>query len=117
MSLPKHKAVGRIGSWFATVGGTAYPCVHNHWVKWEGGRLIYVDPGYDPPSQPKWGEFIEALTTERRAILTKDKVLGPSGRGVNFRRAGYIALYEIDNVKIDEQTLRFEFISRLADLK
>jgi hypothetical protein len=67
--------------------------------------------------QPKWDEFIEALKTERRAILTNDKVLGPSGRGVNFKRDGYIALYEIDNLIIDEQTLRFEFISRLADLE
>jgi hypothetical protein len=117
MSLQKYKAVGRIGSWFATIGETPYPCVHNHWVRWEGGRLIYVDPSYDPPSQPKWVEFIEALTTEQKAILTKDKVLGPSGRGVNFKRDGYIALYQIDNLAIDQQTLRFEFISRLADLE
>ena len=116
MSLPKYKAVGHIGSWFATIGEIPYPCVHNHWVRWEGGRLIYVDPGYDP-SQPKWAKFIEALTNEQRAILTSDKVLGLSGRGVNFKRDGYIAFYQIDNLTIDQEALRFEFISRLADLE
>src|ERR1017187_8978010 len=88
MSLPKYKAVGHIGSWFATIGETHYPCVHNHRVRWEGGRSIYVDPGYDSP-QPKWVKFIEAFTNEHWAVLTNDKVLGPSSRGANFKRDGY----------------------------
>jgi hypothetical protein len=33
------------------------------------------------------------------------------------KRDGYIALYQVDNLTIDEQTLRFDFISRLADLE
>jgi hypothetical protein len=33
-----YKAVGRIGSRFATIGENPYPCVRNHWVRWEGGR-------------------------------------------------------------------------------
>jgi hypothetical protein len=55
-------------------------------------------------------------TNERRAILTNDRVLGPSGGGANFKRDGYIVLYETDNLTIEGQILRFEFISRLADL-
>ena len=49
--------------------------------------------------------------------MTNDKVLGLSGRGANFKRDGYIALYQIDSATIDKEVLRFEFISRLADLE
>jgi hypothetical protein len=48
----------------------------------------------------------------KRAILTKDIRL-PSGA---FERQGYIALFEINNVRVEGNHLRFDFIKRIAEL-
>ena len=110
------KATGTRGSWFARVDGESHPCVHKHWVQRDRSGMTYVDPGYDP-ERAIWGPFIEALETQKRAVLTEDQVSGTDDRNLSFSRTGYIALYAIDHVQVDENVLRFDFVERLRDLK
>jgi hypothetical protein len=101
------KAVGQRGSWFAVVNGDRLPCVHKHW--WRSGR--YHDPNAIP-GQPRWDEFITALQTNKRAILTDDEPWS----GGPFIRKGYIAVWDIDDVKIEGSDLTFRFFRRVTDL-
>jgi hypothetical protein len=58
-------------------------------------------------------DFIGALETLKLAALTRD--IRPHGN--TFRRTAYIALYKIDNVRIEGENLRFEFIEKMALLR
>ncbi len=106
----KKKAIGSRGSWFATIDGEAFPCVHEYW--WRKGGF-YHDPNARP-EEGKWIEFIGALKTKKRAILTKDKVLDEL---LAFERLGYVALFEIDDVIVDGPNLTFRFGKRIAELE
>jgi hypothetical protein len=101
-------AMGRRGSWFAKIEGKQIPCVHAHWKTDHN----YNDPGYRQTGA-KWPDFIGALETLKLAALTSD--IRPHGN--TFRRTGYIALYKIDNVRIEGENLRFEFIEKIALLR
>jgi hypothetical protein len=58
------------------------------------------------------------MREKRRVILTKDKVDPQGRRGAGFfERDGYIAIYEIDDVILDDDGLRFCFGRRLANAK
>jgi hypothetical protein len=105
----KAKVVGQHGSWFAKINGTSYPCVHRHWVKY-GKPMIYSDPVRDPKDR-HWPEFLEALRSQKKVILTQDDT---PDEGTNFTRTGYIALYAIEDVVMDT-TLRFRFVERLTE--
>jgi hypothetical protein len=108
----RKKATGQRGSWFAVIDGERLPCVHKHW--WKNGR--YRDPNARP-GERKWDEFIAALQTGKRAILTNDEPW--SGEGPFVRKSGkeaYIAVWDIDDVRVDGSELTFRFASRVADL-
>lgn len=96
--------VGQRGDWFADLEGISYPCVHDTW--WTG-KDRYVDP-YAVPGDPKWDRFASAIEEKRRVILTKDAADGS--------RAGYIALFEIDDVVYRHGELSFKFVKRLDEL-
>jgi hypothetical protein len=106
--MPTFKARGHRGDWFAEANGQRLPCVHAHWWKGSG----YNDP-YARPGDRKFEELVEGIRQFGRVILTKDEVRD-SGR--TFRRTGYVAIYEVEDVEFDETGLRFRFISRVADL-
>ena len=112
MAIPKVRAIGHRGSWFADIDGEALPCVHEYWTRRIDGKLMYVDP-YCVPEEAKWAPFLAALRDKKRAILTKDK---PPSVNMIFEREGYIALFQIDTVTVDDGTLRFAFVERLADI-
>jgi hypothetical protein len=63
------------------------------------------------PGERKWDEYIAALRTQKRAILTNDTV-SESG---TFHRTGYIALFTIDDIAVTVNGLEFEFKDRIAD--
>jgi hypothetical protein len=114
MGVPKLKATGQRGSWFAEVDGESIPCGHKHWTRNTRGSMVYDDPYFSPETEAKWEPFVAALKAGKRVILTNDNV---SDEGHAFERTGYIALYAIDNVEIVGENLRFRFIKRLAELE
>src|SRR5690348_15743169 len=103
------KAIGERGSWFAVVDGRRIPCAHKYWWK---GRSHYLDPGAKP-GERQWDEYIEALRQGKEAILTNDDLL-PNG---TFKRTGYIALFEIDDIRITNEGLEFGFKKKITSLK
>lgn len=106
------RASGTRGSWFAIVDREALPCVHKHW--WCNGS--YNDPELRP--SPKADQLVEAIRNVKKVILTADDVLSGAGDGgeTGFTRAGYIAVYSVDDVEFDEAGLRFRFVERLVKL-
>jgi hypothetical protein len=60
MAIPRRKAVGHRGSWFADIDGESFPCVHEYWVRRIDGKRMYVDP-YCDPEAGKWPRFLTAL--------------------------------------------------------
>jgi hypothetical protein len=106
----KLKVNGKRGSWFAEINGVSYPCVHRFWVVQHGKSMTYSDPMPNPEDR-HWPDFIAALQSQKKAILTEDESFD-SGKG--FNRTGYIALYEIDEI-VKGTSLRFRFVKRLAE--
>ena len=95
---------GQQGSWFAKWEGEDLPCVHRHWTKrcWPA----YLDPNVD--DRPEWPHFIEALATGGKAILTTSHI-----EGNKWRRANYVAVWEIADVVAENGELRFTFVRPL----
>lgn len=112
--MPKAKAIGERGSWFAKVNGERIPCVHLHWVQ----RLRHVDPGYIEGESP-WPEFVQAIRDCGKVILTKDDAIAAPEKksGFSFNRTGYIAVYSVANIEANEQGLSFDLTGRLCDLQ
>ncbi len=112
MKHRKLKAKGQRGSWFAVVDGETFPCVHQYWTSHLNGSLVYTDP-YCSPDDAKWVAFLAALHEKKRAVLTRD---GPPNGEMVFERQGYVALFRIDLIRVENGTLRFQFAERLAEL-
>jgi hypothetical protein len=106
----KARAVGKRGDWFATVNGERLPCVHAHWTK--GIWPHHADPGVD--GRRNWREFITAIESGKRVILTTDHV---NADGTLAGRKEYVAIYRVDNVAVYDDTLHFDFTDRLAELR
>jgi hypothetical protein len=112
------KAVGRRGSWFATVDGVELPCVHNHWLK----LPHYHDP-FKPvengPSLAKIQKYVQAIQHEKKVILTNDTVhRDAQGMVSRFTRESYVAMFAVDDVTFDPGIgLKFTITDRLSDLQ
>ncbi|MGU9980719.1 hypothetical protein ACJ4V0_11835 [Phreatobacter sp. HK31-P] len=112
--LPRKKALGRRGSWFATVDDKALPCIHRHWLT----GLRYRDPGYYDSKQ--WRELHEAVANGGEAILTNDKPLGKDGRtqeGLAMKRTGYIAVWKVANVTVSGEIFELDLVEKLYELE
>src|SRR3546814_4866977 len=96
-----RKPKGRQGSWLAEWDGEQLPCVHKRWTK--GTWPEYVDPGVD--DRPEWVPFVTALSDGKKALLTTSDI--PED-GEPWRRSGYVAVYAIDDVRIEGGVLRSE---------
>ena len=103
----KAEARGKRGSWFAEVDGETLPCVHKHWLQ---GRQ-YHDP-QAAPGQPPWDDFIAAIKSGRKVVLTRDTYLG----GIRFERTGYVAVFTVDDVAASDGALTFKLTDRVVDL-
>lgn len=107
--MERKKAKGQRGSWFATVDGEILPCVHKHW--WLKGKT-YHDPNARP-GEPKWDEFISSIRTLKRVILTDDE---PWDGTAAFHRKAYIAVFDIEDFRLDGSDLTFRFSRKVVDL-
>ena len=107
----KKKAVGNQGNWFAKVGEDSFPCVWDFWAVTKNGKLYYNDTGIY--NAPKVDHYVEALRNKKTAILRKRKL----GDDAIWESAGYIAMYEIDEIEYDQEGLRFRFVNRIQELK
>jgi hypothetical protein len=112
--MSRVNAKGSRGSWFATLpDGTALPCVHRYWRK----GMEYDDP-FAIAGDPVWDEFIAAIATGKRVILTDDEVLAEATEETppSFRRKGYVAVFAVEDVRLEGRRLRFRFTGRLQEL-
>jgi hypothetical protein len=51
-----------------------------------------------------------------RVILTTDKINTAKSRGEGFfERTGYVAVYAIDDFRVDDEGMRFRFTDRIAN--
>lgn len=105
------KVKGKRGSWFAGVDGETLPCVHEEWYEWNAGKPYYLDKGVKLGDR-QWDEFINGIKNSKRVILTKDKWT----ENGSFERLGYIAVWDIDNITVENNELRFDFAKRIKDV-
>lgn len=106
------KARGYPGSWFADIGTERLPCVHDFWRTKD--ETWYFDPYYGAGSK-KWESFVEAIR-RGKVILTTSKVRGADAESRQFKRTGYLGVFEVDRVTADERGLSFRFGRKIADL-
>lgn len=104
MHIPRKRAVGHQGSWFATVDGESLPCVHERFLK----KLEYHDPAEGVPLPMDYVRAIEQGTV----ILTKSNRVENGG----FVRSGYIAIFRIEDFHFGAGQVQFRLAKRVAHL-
>lgn len=117
-AMPKKKATGRQGWWFAQVDDVALPCLHKSWLK----GLSYHDPFKRHEGkglEKKIKEAVDAIIDGRQVILTTDnEERDHDGEIIAFERTGYIAVFEVDDVTYSTSDgLRLRLTKRLYDLE
>ncbi len=93
--------------------------VHQHFWKSDTSGSYYDDPWTpDLRKSAKFAKHVELMRSKGRVILTTDKIDESKNRGEGFfERTGYIAVYKIDNLIIDDKGMRFRFADRIANAK
>ena len=116
------KIKGSQGSWEAEV---TYPdgrqevlaCVHEYFWKKGPSGACYDDPW--TPELLKSNKFIkhvDLMRTKGRVIVTKDDVNKSKNRGAGFfARTGYVGVFDIDGLVVDDNGTRFNFTRRVAN--
>jgi hypothetical protein len=116
--LQRAKIVGAQGSWSARAtyddgAQETLACVHKHYLK----NTEYEDPWTpDLRQSQKFAEHVDLIRKRNRVILTTDDV-DPSklpGRGF-FKRTGYVAVHAIGDFVLDQTSMRFRLIERVAN--
>jgi hypothetical protein len=107
------RAKGRRDSHFAQLSnGECLPVLSScFWTK--GGWKHYVDDRLDP-EEPRTRKFIQSLQTGGRAILAHAE-RDPDGRVTSPR--SYIAVFQIDNVRVDSGNLHLDITRREQSLQ
>ena len=100
--MPRPRAYGRRGSWFAEVLGIDLPCVSTHHLK--QGR--YLDPGAKP-NDKRWQTYFNAIA-KGKVILTSTEQT-PDGRSI---RNGYSGVYTVTNVRFSTAGIEFDLGDR-----
>jgi hypothetical protein len=111
--METKKAKGNQGNWFATIDGESLPCLHQYF--WTG-KNKYKAQIRNESHFIRMKEFALALEDKGRAVLTIDDISKNEDGHICFARKGYIAVYEIKDVSIDESYLRLTFTNRLFNL-
>jgi hypothetical protein len=116
MNVVKFKGVQ--GSWEAEVtysdgSKEALACVHKHYFKRDADGFYYHDPHVRVPEHvrsPKLTKQIELMRSKGRVILTTDDIVGSDELDPGyFKRTGYVAVYLISDLVIDDAGMRFRF--------
>jgi len=108
-------------AWFATATWEdktqdRLPCAHKYWC--EGNWPHYSDAWFgttDAAHHGKVAPWIAAAKADPRVILTEDAVNKDaiSGDGF-FTRTGYVGVFDIADLIIDRDGLRFKFTKRYS---
>ena len=93
-------------------------CVHQHFWRSGPSGPCYDDPwASDLRKSPKFTKHVELIRSKGRVILTTDKIDESKNRGEGFfERTGYIAVYNIDGLVLDDEGMRFRFADRIAQM-
>ena len=118
--MQQAKFVGAQGSWNALAvyddgAQETLACVHKHYLQNTDYEDFWT---LDLRQLPKFAEHIDLIRERNRVILTTDDV-DPSklpGRGF-FKRTGYVAVYAIGDFVLDETSMRFRLVQRIANAK
>lgn len=110
------KFKGSQGSWDAEVtfsdgSKEVLPCVHKHFFKRDAAGFYYEDP-WTPELRrgSKFAKQVELMRSKGRVILTTDDLDESKGRGEGcFKRTGYVAVYPISDLLIDDAGMHFRF--------
>ena len=126
MPEERVKCTGQQGSWFATVdktlekygikAGKRLPCVHSRfWVKGKKPehKEKFLNPDH-PYGGPKYQEYFDAIK-EGFVILTNSDWKEEKDGQLHARRTGYVAIYEVSNVRDENGILEWNYIKRIAD--
>jgi hypothetical protein len=113
------KCKGSQGSWEADAHHPdghveRLACAHQHW--WKNGRYSDPLPTHLRKPEKKFSRYIDLLRSTHRVILTSDSTNDQKFRGEGFfTRAGYIGVFEISDIVLDDDGLRFNFVRRIAN--
>jgi hypothetical protein len=126
--MKKYRSItGRIADWWAKVkwdnnAVEQLPCAHQMFALREDGRMFYHDPlnwgekgkdGANALQEPKFARWCEDVRKVGRVILTTDIIL-ESGA---LKRTGYVAVYDVANLTVDETGLKFDFTCRYVQAR
>ena len=86
-------------------------CVHKHWFKRDADGFYYDDPWTPELRQTaKFAKHVELMRSKGRVILTTDDINKSTGRGEGFfKRTGYVGVYPISDLAINDDGMRFRF--------
>lgn len=115
-ALQVKKFKGSQGNWDAEVfysdgSKEVLPCVHKYYFKRDVDGFYYDDP-WTPELRRtrKFANQVELMRSKGRVILTTDDINESRNRGEGFfARTGYVAVYPISDLVIDEVGMRFRF--------
>jgi hypothetical protein len=109
---------GQQGQWYATVrwedGETqVLPCVHRYYFK-KGAQGPYYHDTLEGVSMEdaRLLKHLEQIRSSRRVIVTDDEVDETKFGDGRFRRTGYVAVFDIDDLEIEGHGYRFRFVER-----
>ena len=107
MKRPSAKAIGTRGSWYATVNGERLPCVHQANMQ---SNLTYLATRVsDAPHDKLFAAINDAgKVIVRKSVRTSD--------GNSWDAKGYVAVWSVTDLKVENDVLTFRFIDRLVDL-
>lgn len=112
--MPRKKATGRQGSWFAVTTDTneTLPCVFVEY--WRETWPHYHDPYFYDPSKRRNREYVDAIKNGKRVLFTSNVRVGRGDDGANkWKRGDYLKrVFHIDNVSSSEDGLRFTVVDR-----
>jgi hypothetical protein len=117
-SLEVTKFKGSQGSWEAEVtysdgSKEVLACVHKLYFKRDADGFYYHDPHCAVPEHvrsPKLTKQIELMRSKGRVILTTDEIIGSDELDPGyFKRTGYVAVYAISDLVIDDDGMHFRF--------
>ena len=112
------KFKGSQGSWEAEVtysdgSEEVLACVHKHYFKRGDAGYYYSDPWTPELLQSaKFAKHVELIRSKGRVILTTDGIdERKRGRGEGvFKRTGYVGVYPISDLVIDNEGMHFRFV-------
>jgi hypothetical protein len=66
--------------------------------------------------EKQWDEYVAAIRSSRKVVLTTDKIVGVIGEDGAFQRSGYVAVWTVDDISVVGRDLRLRLVNRLVDL-